>query len=289
MLDASDRYVFFAGQRELAPGTGTEHFQGLLTMAKRCRLTWLKTNVSDTAHWEPMRGTVRQALAYCTKIESRKPEYEPITWGDQPDNAQGKRNDLNAVKLLIDSGATETQLAEEFFAPWVMHYRGFREYKRMKITPRDWKTEVWVIIGPTGTGKSRMANEHSPVDQTYYKQAHSDWWDGYDGQPTVVLDDFYGWIRFDEMLRLMDRYPMLVQTKGGQTQMLCKTLLITSNTLPRSWYPKVAASTARFDAFYRRVTKWIYLGTDHASTAVSTYEDFEAFLETQDYIVQLSQ
>lgn len=283
LCESSDRYSFFAGQREIAPDTGTEHFQGLLVLSKRARLTWLKNNVNAEAHWGAMRGTIRQALAYCTKEESRKPEYQPITWGEEPENAQGQRNDLNAVKMLIDSGASETRVAEEHFAAWVQHYRGFREYKRMKVTPRDWTTEVWIIIGPTGTGKSKMANEHSPVADTYYKQAHSDWWDGYDGQPTVVLDDFYGWLRFDDMLRLMDRYPMLVQTKGGQTNFLARTLLITSNTLPRSWYPKVSASTARFEAFYRRVTKWVFIPQQNVSIVSNSYPAFEKALEETDF------
>lgn len=274
LLESDDRYVFFAGQREIAPETGTVHFQGLLVLNKRVRLSWVKKKVIDAAHWEPMKGTIHQALAYVTKLESREPDYSPITWGEEPENQQGKRNDLLAVKALIDSGATESQIAEEHFIPWVSHYRGFREYKRLKVSPRNWKTEVWVIIGPTGTGKSQMASESAPQSELYYKQAHSDWWDGYDGHPIVVLDDFYGWIRFDEMLRLMDRYPMMVQTKGGQTQFLPKKIFITSNCLPQLWYPKLSVLTARFDAFLRRVTKWIFLG-HHASTATKTWETFQ--------------
>lgn len=272
-MEANDCYQFLAGQREIAPTTGTEHFQGMLCLSKRKRMQWLKTHLLDTAHWEIMMGKPSQALAYCTKEDTRKPGYEPITWGEEPNNHQGKRNDLEAVKSLIDSGATESTIAEEHFTSWVRHYRGFREYKRIKVSPRTWATDVWVIIGPTGTGKSRMASESDEPANLYYKQAHSDWWDGYDAQPTVIMDDFYGWVRYDEMLRLMDRYPMLVQTKGGQTQFLAKKLILTSNTMPPLWYPKIAASLVGLSAFLRRVSRWVFLG-NNASTVANTYDVF---------------
>lgn len=96
----------------------------------------------------------------------------------------------------------------------------------------------------------------------------------------MVLDDFYGWLKYDEMLRLMDRYPMLVQTKGGQATFLAKKLLITSNTLPASWYPKISSDSrsTRMAPFYRRVDKWIYMGT-HFSIATKTWQDFSEKLE----------
>lgn len=279
--ESSDCYQFFAGQRELAPETGTEHFQGCLVLSKKKRLSWLKTHLLDTAHWEVMRGTPQQAIAYCTKEESRKPGYDPITWGEEPRNRQGKRNDLDAVKALIDAGADEAKITEEHFSSWIRHYRGFREYKRIKVTPRDWKTEVWVVIGPTGTGKSKLAAEsEDDRSKLYYKQAHTDWWDGYEGQPTVVMDDFYGWVRYDEMLRLMDRYPQLVQTKGGQVQFLAKRIIITSNTSPPSWYKKISATTAGLSAFNRRVDKWIYQPSIGVSIAASDWNSFEEMFQT---------
>lgn len=35
---------------------------------------------------------------------------------------------------------------------------------------------------------------------------------GYVGQPTVVFDDFYSWFPYDFILRLLDRYPLVVNT-----------------------------------------------------------------------------
>jgi len=51
-----------------------------------------------------------------------------------------------------------------------------------------------------------------------------------------VLDDFYGWLPWDFLLRLLDRYPLLVETKGGQVQFVAKTVVITSNKPYLEWY-----------------------------------------------------
>lgn len=183
---------------------------------------------------------------------------------------QGKRNDLVEIKAKLDAGIDEQSLAEEHFGAWVRYNRSFREYKRLKTTPRDFKTEVEVVVGPTGTGKSTYAQSHENV---YFKQ-NSQWWDGYDGHTVVVLDDFYGWLKYDDMLRIMDRYPLLVQTKGGQQQFLARKLVITSNALPTSWYSKIFSDSKNsFPAFARRVDRWIFMGTQ-LSIATKVYEDF---------------
>ena len=64
----------------------------------------------------------------------------------------------------------------------------------------------------------------------------------------MVLDDFYGWIKFDEMLRLLDRYPLLVETKGGTTHFTSRFIHITSNKHPSSWYKR----GHYYDALFRR-------------------------------------
>jgi hypothetical protein len=66
---------------------------------------------------------------------------------------------------------------------------------------------VIVLYGKTNLGKSYYVRKHAP--DAYWKQ-RSVWWDGYEDHKDVVLDDFYGWIPFDNMLRLCDRYLLIV-------------------------------------------------------------------------------
>jgi len=119
--------------------------------------------------------------------------------------------------------------------------------------PRNHSMLVTVIVGPTGTGKSKYVYENFP--NAYWKQ-RSQWWDNYNDQETTVLDEFYGWIPYDTLLRICDRYPLLVETKGGQVNFRSNHVVITSNSIPQTWYKNIY-----FDAFIRRVTSWVVMPT----------------------------
>lgn len=140
------------------------------------------------------------------------------------------------------------KIADEEFDVWVSHYRAFERFLLMKQKPRNHDVVVHVLQGPTGTGKSKWAMDHYP--DAYWKQ-RSNWWDGYAGHETVVIDEFYGWLPFDLLLRVCDRYPLLVETKGGQVQFVAKTIIFTTNQLPAQWY-----RSCYFPSFVRRVTMW---------------------------------
>lgn len=201
-------------------------------------------------------GSRKQALQYVTKEESREqgPFYHGVSSGDiarivnKSSSSTEKR--LKSIREDLLNGKSELDVANEDFDLWVRYHRAFKIYKTMVTTPRNWEVKVIVLWGPTGTGKSRWAMERHP--EGYWKQ-RSNWWDGYEGQETIIIDEFYGWLPFDLLLRLCDRYPLLLETKGGQVQCVCKTVIITSNTLPSKWYK----STIYFDSFVRRVDKWI--------------------------------
>lgn len=135
----------------------------------------------------------------------------------------------------------------------------------LKTKPRNFEVEVEVIQGPTGTGKSKWCMEHYP--NAYWKQ-RSNWWDGYFKHEVVILDEFYGWLPYDTLLRICDRYPMLVETKGGQTQFVAKKIIITTNSEPSSWYRNVY-----FPAFVRRVSKWRVFAILGDEQSYASYEN----------------
>lgn len=55
------------------------------------------------------------------------------------------------------------------------------------------------------------------------------WWDGYNGQQTVVFDDYRPWwCPFSYLLGLLDRYPIKVQTKGGWINFVPAKIIITT-------------------------------------------------------------
>lgn len=216
----------------------TNHYQGYVQFISNKRIAALK-KINRRAHWEKRRGTHDQAVAYCTKKETRI--SEPYKWGEEPE--KGKRNDLLAVKELIDKGARLEMVADQHFGTFIRYNRGLKLYMNMKSGERTKKTEVTVIYGPTGTGKTRFCADNFPNSYWVYPQSSGSakWWDGYDNEEVVIIDEFYGWFPHSYMLRLLDRYPMQVESKGGVSKFLAKQILITSNKSPDTWYPKLEA------------------------------------------------
>lgn len=245
------------------------HLQGYIEMTSPVRLAHMKKLIPG-AHFEKRKGTRIQAIDYCRKEESRLqgPWIHPSNYqlpeaGSEPTSSAG--TSLMNIKRLLDEGYGEDYIADEHFTSWVRHFRAFRAYKLLKQSARNHPVSTKVIVGPTGTGKSRFCLWKFP--KAYWKQ-RSSWWDGYNGEEDVILDEFYGWIPYDTLLRLCDRYPLLVETKGGQCHMLCKNVIITSNHMPDKWYKNVY-----FDSFKRRVSQWIYY--DHNGFFI--FDDYNSF------------
>lgn len=275
---------------------GTPHYQGYLELDRARRQSFLK-KLLPTAHLEVRKGSAVQALTYCLKelTEQQLTDLKNSTTGlyatptvspqDAPDiitintdnrslseilsskkSKKGKKEErLLALKDAIQNGKTEKELAEDDFYMFMQHYRGLQYYRMLVSPPRHHEMQITVLYGPTGTGKSKYAYEMYP--DAYWKQ-RSQWWDNYSGQDTVIIDEFYGWLPYDLLLRICDRYPLLVETKGGQVNFVASKILLTSNTIPERWYKSVY-----FDAFVRRVKTWIVMPAWGTTTFTEDYEE----------------
>lgn len=175
-------------------------------------------------------GSDQANKTYCTK--------DGNYWEHGTPKGQGHRTDLDGVVQSIKRGADAAEIANEHTLAFIKYHRGIKEtiqILNIGQLKRDWKTEFIVYTGCTDSGKSRTARALEPTDSQYYKP-HGKWWDGYSGQHTVIMDDFYGWIPYDELLRVADRYPHKVEIKGGFVEFTSRRLIITSNDRIEKWY-----------------------------------------------------
>ena len=59
----------------------------------------------------------------------------------------------------------------------------------------------------------------------------------------VVIDEFRGGIAINHLLRWFDRYPVIVEVKGGAVVLRATKIWITSNISPDDWFPELDEET----------------------------------------------
>lgn len=94
--------------------------------------------------------------------------------------------------------------------------------------------------GSTGTGKSMKAREiFSPF---YLKNASNKWWDGYNGEDNVIIDDFDKKFEYNGYyLKIWgDMYGFVGEVKNGNTGLIRpRNIVVTSNFHPEEiWQDK---------------------------------------------------
>nr|QBJ04598.1 replicase [Tasmanian devil-associated circovirus 1] len=242
-----DLFDYFVASHEEGEENHTPHIQGFANFTTKRTFLQVKRILGERCHIEKARGTDEQNREYCYK------QNQPFIEFGTP-RRQGQRTDLShAVSTALSSGDLR-EVAAQHPETFVRYYRGLDTLiKTMnKVPRREWKTSVYVHWGPPGCGKSRWASCFADPEVTYWKAPRNKWWDGYSGHEVVVLDDFYGWLPYDELLRICDRYPLNLEVKGGTVPFLARTLIITSNKAPQEWYSSDAVPNA--EALFRRIT-----------------------------------
>lgn len=214
------------------------HIQGYVQLNRAVTLKTVKKKINERAHFEIAKGTAEQNIEYCTKLETRvRPggrRGEPI--------GQGQRRDIEAFVKLVRDTTTDNQLIEQHPLPFLKYCRAIDRIRNAYITPRDWEMQNVVYWGQSGTGKTRRAHQEAGADCYFVSKGDSNqhtWFDGYMGQNSVILDDFYGWLPWNFILRILDRYPFAVQYKGGSRQFTSRSIFITSNVPPEKWYKNI--------------------------------------------------
>jgi len=229
-------------QLESCPDTGRLHFQGYVEFVGKKTYTWMHENLDGLpdAHFEPRRGSQREAIAYCSKKASQL--EGPWEWGEPRE--QGRRSDLLDIQKKILEKRPLEELHHDHFSSFVRYGKAFREYKRISTRKRDFKSIVFLIVGPSGTGKSRfvsaLANYLGSVYKLPQPKGSGTYWDDYDGQDVCFIDEFDGnFMRPTFFNDLCDRYECVVPCHGGAGhQFVSRYIFIVSNYHPRFWWKK---------------------------------------------------
>ncbi len=236
-----------------------EHVQLFVHFNRSITMSTLKNRLgSHSLHAEQVKDD-EVAAHYCEKpvdgcdckhckkaIAVQEVIYGPVEIGEKPDYKKGgTTKPTEALLAMIKAGHTDQDLLEE--APWALLRHG-RGIDRLRFADMEKKAkefrqvEVIILSGDAGTGKTVWAIQNS-VDGDYYKpdlSKNTIWYDGYQGQRTLILDDFRGQgLRFDNLLQILDGHKLMLPIKGGHTYALWTRVIITSNTIPSNWYRRL--------------------------------------------------
>jgi len=224
---------------------GTPHLQGACILGTRMAFSKLKTLPGfKRSHIESMRGKPEDSLTYCSKEDS-----SPFVCGELP--SPGKRTDVAEAVGRIQAGERLKDLAgdESGGIAIVKFHKGLTVLRSLTRPRRTEAPKIFWLWGPTGVGKTRAAIACSealsqlrdgPQDDYWISSGGLRWFDGYDGQTVAILDDFRAKHvnSFAFFLRLLDRYDMDVEFKGGFVKWSPSYIFITCPYSPESCFRK---------------------------------------------------
>ena len=208
--------------------TGTKHLQGFVYFNNQ-RTFKSASILFKGAHLERAR-TVSNAIVYCKKdgdfvefgvapmCPSAKGANERDRWANTRDRA--KEGDLDNID-------------PDIYVRYYTTLKRIRDDHKIQPTHLDVIENEW-IYGPTGVGKSKFVRDTYPGA---YIKMQNKWWDGYDGEDVVVIDDLHpNWTGAVNLKNWADHYAFRAEYKGGSMMIRPKKIIVTSNYAPDEVY-----------------------------------------------------
>lgn len=220
----------------------TTHIQWYIEFRQPVRFSRVQ-RLLPMAHIEVRRGTPVQAKDYCQKSESR-------IFGSHGElgtcpTGQGHRTDLDEIAHMIGEGKRLKYIAGERPVAVIKFHRGMKELINVLDAPK-YRPDLVVKVfwGPTGSGKTYKVFKDYPDVFFVPVPTSRVWFDGYEQQPNVCFDDYRPeWMSSSMLLRLLDRYPMVVEVKGGIVPWNPSTIIMTTDAHPKTWFEDASTTS----------------------------------------------
>lgn len=230
-----DEASYLVVGNEVAPTTGTPHLQGYVYLKKLKRRPGV-SKLIPRAYVEHARGTHQQNKDYCTKGGQFEefgvfPDLDAI---QKLNGEKGKAYWTDVIRSMRAS-TVEEEYPEEFVKRHAL-CRTLAMEQVQSVPELDEFDNRW-YYGEPGTGKSRRARDEFPG---LFDKSINKWWDGYQNQDTVLLDDFdkNHAVLSHYVKRWSDRYPFPIEIKNAYQQPIRpKRIIITSNYTPEEIWP----------------------------------------------------
>lgn len=253
----------------------TPHIQGYLECWNAMRLAGV-SKLLPRASIRRAFGSAEQNQTYTSKEDNSWIQF------GTPMPGRGTRSDLHHAMDMIHEHAPKIALFEEcplVCAKYPKFIQQLTEIVEKEETKEFRQVETHVYWGEAGTGKTARAMNEENRNVFTVNPDESFPFEGYDGEEAILIDDFYGDLKYHQLLRVLDGHQLRVNVKGAHRYARWKRVYITSNKHPNEWYKK--GLTPALKRRISSVTEFRHQveGNNIASTWCST----ETSQSTEDY------
>lgn len=278
----------------------TFHFHVYIFKTSAIRFSTLK-NLFPTAHIEPAHGTNQENRSYILKdaekhncdeygfydfIDKKNVRHSGLVLRELflenrecPEEYQGSSSGSRLIIEMIKAGSEDYEIVDQ--VPTA--YKDLDKIQRIRSMYRDaifkkiWRDlNVVYIFGKSGVGKSRSVMDKYGYENVFRVTNYKNPFDGYDGQDVVAFEEFRSSLKYDDMLKYLDGYPLLLPARFADKQACYTKVFIISNIPPNEQYFDVHGENIR--AFWRRVHEIRhFVNTDF----VLSYESYDKYMECE--------
>jgi len=248
------KVIYMCGQKEIGSESGYIHWQVMVTFSQQVRRPYCLSVFTNNTHVEPTRSEA--AEAYCTKEDTAVPGSRFVL-GARPLKRNSK-TDWEKIKLQAKTGNIEEVPADIFIRHYSTLNRIAKDYAQPTFRGEQ---EVYFFWGVSGSGKSHRVFDEIGEQKYYLKAPTTKWFDGYQGENIIVIDEFRGVVEISHLLKWLDKYPCAVEVKGGQAILKSKKWYITSNLPYTDWYKDLDEET--MGALARRLKTIVHFDQVH--------------------------
>ena len=248
---------------------GLHHVHMVLEDVKPMRFSKIKKEYCIGMHFEPTKGSKKQADDYINKrppFDEKGEQILFICYHGDIKGKQGRRSDLDVYYDRLSAGETP----KDILMDTPKAYCHFGVLKSMFFNLRDSSTplvrdlRVTWHIGSSGSGKSYervlLAKELGSDDDIYYLTSfNSGAFDLYNGESVLWIEDYRGEFKLQELLRILDKYKADIPARYCNIKALWTQVHITSVLTPQECYNKsILDDYDRIEQLLRRITTICY-------------------------------
>lgn len=273
---------------------GTYHTHVYLQAANAIKFTVLLKRFKG-AHFEMCKGTAQENRDYVFKEGKWKNSEKGTTnhkdthreWGELPIERQGKRNDLDDLYDMINSGMSTHEIIKDN-PSYLLHIDKIDRVRQVvledKFKDKFREMDVTYIWGLTGSGKTRSVMEQYGYSNVYRVTDYFHPFDAYKGQDVILFEEFRSSLYIDDMLKYLDGYPVEFPARYSNRQACFTKVYFATNIDLRCQYPNVQKEQPlTWQAFLRRIHKVkVYTGNEIVEMETEKYlkEYFPFFGDT---------